>query len=111
MAADNVRKNMKFVCHCCKCCCNVLLAVSERGYPNHLVTSSFLAGIDAEKCVGCGKCAAACPINAIDMEAVPEPSAGKRRKALWTRQSAWGAASAPSNAPPLRAAWCGGSNG
>jgi Pyruvate/2-oxoacid:ferredoxin oxidoreductase delta subunit len=81
MAADNVRKNMKFVCHCCKCCCNVLLAVSERGYPNHLVTSSFLAGIDGEKCVGCGKCAEACPINAIAMETVPEPSSGKKRDA------------------------------
>jgi Pyruvate/2-oxoacid:ferredoxin oxidoreductase delta subunit len=81
MAADNVQKNMKFVCHCCKCCCNVLDAVSERGYPNNLVTSTFLAAIDEAKCVGCDKCAQACPINAISMREPAEPLPGKKKLA------------------------------
>jgi ferredoxin len=81
LAADNVQKNMKFVCHCCKCCCNVLLAVSKHGYPNSLVTSNYLAEIDAATCIGCGKCAAACPIEAISMVALEKPETRKKRDA------------------------------
>ena len=58
---------MKFVCHCCACCCNVLTAVSKYGYPHALVTSTYLAGIEEAACRGCGKCAKACPIDAIAM--------------------------------------------
>ena len=81
LAADNVRKNMKFVCHCCKCCCNVLLAVSERGYPNFMVTSTYLAGIDGALCTGCGKCVRACPINAITLQGAHDPASGGKRRA------------------------------
>lgn len=67
MTADNVRKNVKFVCHCCACCCNILRAINETGYANILVTSNFLADVSSDSCCGCGKCAKACPIKAISM--------------------------------------------
>ncbi len=73
MAADNVQKNMKFVCHCCGCCCNVLLAVSRYGYPNVVVTSNYVAEIEDDACIGCGKCARDCPIDAIAMTAAENP--------------------------------------
>ncbi|GLI39171.1 4Fe-4S binding protein [Geobacter hydrogenophilus] len=82
MAADNVQKNMKFVCHCCKCCCNVLRGISEHGYPNSLVTSNYLAEIDGTNCIGCGKCAKVCPIEAISMVELEAPEAGKKRRVL-----------------------------
>lgn len=65
--ADNVKNNITFICQCCRCCCNVLLGISKFGYPNAVVTSSFIANINENTCEGCGKCAQACPIEAIEM--------------------------------------------
>ncbi len=75
--ADNVRKNVTYICNCCGCCCNVLQGINTFGYENVVVTSSFIADFQADACVGCGKCAKACPINAIDMQ---PGSPGEKRK-------------------------------
>jgi len=80
LGVDNVRKNMKFVCHCCKCCCGPLLGISKYGYPNTIVTSSYIAEIVDDTCTGCGKCVAACPINAIAMIAANNPEGKRKRK-------------------------------
>jgi Pyruvate/2-oxoacid:ferredoxin oxidoreductase delta subunit len=81
LAADNVRKNMRFVCHCCKCCCGPMLAIREHGYPNALVTSNYIAGIQEDTCVGCGLCVKACPINAIAMVPLEKPESRKKQDA------------------------------
>ena len=66
--ADNVQKNITFMCHCCKCCCNLLSGINKFGYANAVVTSSFIAETADHLCKGCGKCTKACPTNAIKME-------------------------------------------
>ena len=65
MCADNIKKDISFICFCCGCCCNVLLGISKFGFPNAVVTSSFIAGVDREKCAECGTCIDTCPIKAI----------------------------------------------
>ena len=77
--ADNVRQGVQFICTCCKCCCNVLAGVRDFGYPNALVTSRFLASWKEGLCKGCGKCAEACPIDAIQM-VPPDPAEGRKGK-------------------------------
>ncbi len=71
--ADNVKRNVTFMCHCCGCCCNVLRGVTRHGYPNAVVTSSFIAASDREKCLGCGKCSKRCPVEAIPRVPDPDP--------------------------------------
>ena len=76
--ADNVRDKVTYICQCCGCCCNVLLGFNKFGYENVVVTSSFIAECDTDQCLGCKKCAKACPINAIEMQ--PVINAGKKKK-------------------------------
>ncbi|UCD93511.1 MAG: 4Fe-4S binding protein [Candidatus Zixiibacteriota bacterium] len=65
--ADNVQKNVSFICNCCGCCCNILLGISKYGYSNVVVTSNFIAEGNEDTCLDCGTCAESCPINAIEM--------------------------------------------
>jgi Pyruvate/2-oxoacid:ferredoxin oxidoreductase delta subunit len=71
-SADNVKEGISFICHCCSCCCNIMEGINRFGYPNTIVTSSFIAKNDSESCAECGDCAEACPVHAI--EAKPDES-------------------------------------
>ncbi len=79
--ADNVRRNVSFICHCCKDCCNVLRGISRYGFPNAVVTSSWMMEPDDARCTGCGACAKACPIDAIKTVPREEGAPSKKRVA------------------------------
>ncbi len=79
--ADNTKTKGIFVCHCCGCCCNILLGITKFGYPNAVVTSNYIAQIDEKLCNGCGKCAKVCQINAIKMAAIEKPETKKKEDA------------------------------
>jgi Pyruvate/2-oxoacid:ferredoxin oxidoreductase delta subunit len=77
--ADNVQNDITFICHCCKCCCNVLMGINRHGYENVVITSNSISSIDIEKCSGCEKCARACPIDAIEMVPIENPKTKKKK--------------------------------
>jgi len=80
MNADNVQKDVTFICHCCGCCCNALMAVSKLGFTRAVMTSSFIASSDDELCKGCDFCAKACPIGAVTMVPDENPRTKKKKK-------------------------------
>jgi Fe-S-cluster-containing hydrogenase component 2 len=62
---DNVRRKVSFICNCCGCCCEMMKAAKRLDISGAIVTSNWIARLDASKCTGCGKCAAACPMDAL----------------------------------------------
>ena len=63
---ENVRNNVSFICNCCGCCCEAMLAAKKFGMLHPVQTTSYIPKIDKEKCTGCGKCVESCPIEAIE---------------------------------------------
>ena len=64
---DNVQRKVGYICNCCSCCCEMLRAVRTHNLSHAVVTSNWVAQIDAARCQGCGKCAKACPVDALEM--------------------------------------------
>jgi len=86
--AGNVQNNLAFVCHCWKCCCNPLRGIRVYGYPHCLVTSCFIAKIDASVCVDCGQCVQACPIESIETVPVAKGE-GQAKQLTQVDMSIW----------------------
>jgi ferredoxin len=64
---ENVRERVNFICNCCGCCCEAMIAARKFGMLNPVHTSNFLPVVDESSCSGCGKCVAACPVQAMSL--------------------------------------------
>ena len=62
---ENVRSGVSFICNCCGCCCEALLAARKFGNMHPVATTNFIPNINYHSCISCGKCIKACPIDAI----------------------------------------------
>jgi len=78
--ADNVRRQVNFICHCCGCCCEAMIATRRLAIPNAMYTTNFIQRTNAASCNGCGRCVAICPVEAIAL-APDAPGCGAGDKA------------------------------
>ena len=84
---DNVRHKVTYICNCCGCCCEMMQGIRKFEIRGAIVTSNWVVAIDPARCKGCGQCAKACPISAIDLvvmdrEGTPDKNHTPKKRAV-----------------------------
>jgi NAD-dependent dihydropyrimidine dehydrogenase PreA subunit len=74
---ENVQKNVSFICNCCPCCCEALLAAQRFGHEHPVHTSNFIAQVE-DNCSGCGRCLATCPVKVISLQTEHADGSGRK---------------------------------
>jgi len=78
---DNVRRDVNFICNCCGCCCEAMIAARRFGHLHPVHTTNFLAEVETASCTGCGKCVSACPVAAMGLVSAVDPCQPHRKVA------------------------------
>lgn len=78
---ENVQRDVAFICNCCGCCCEAMIAQRRFGAMNPVHTTRFLPHVDAATCSGCAKCVDACPVEAMTLVSANDPARPRRRRA------------------------------
>jgi Na+-translocating ferredoxin:NAD+ oxidoreductase RNF subunit RnfB len=78
---ENVREEVSFICNCCGCCCEAMIAARRFGLLHPVHTTNFLPVLHREACNGCGKCVEACPVAAMALVSANDPRHPKRKVA------------------------------
>lgn len=78
---ENVREKVNFICNCCGCCCEALIAARRFGFLHPVHTTNYIPIINDENCNGCGKCVSLCPVEAMTLVSSNDPVNPMSKKA------------------------------
>jgi ferredoxin len=76
---ENVQKKVSFICNCCGCCCEAMIAARRFAIMNPVHTTNFLPLADESNCNGCGKCVNVCPVEAMTLVSANNPDKPKMK--------------------------------
>jgi len=79
---ENVQQGVNFICNCCGCCCEAMIAARRFGLLDPVHTTNFLPHVETSLCNGCGKCVSRCPVEAMTLVSANDPSKPMRKKAV-----------------------------
>jgi len=75
---ENVRERVNFICNCCGCCCEALIAARRFAAAHPVHTTAFLPAVEAASCDGCERCVRACPVEAMAAVSANDPRRPRR---------------------------------
>jgi NAD-dependent dihydropyrimidine dehydrogenase PreA subunit len=78
---ENARRHVSFICNCCGCCCEALVAARRIGFLHPVHTTNFIIEVDRSTCTGCAKCVDACPVEALSVVSANDPKRPRKRTA------------------------------
>ncbi len=78
---ENVQRSVNFICNCCGCCCEAMIAARKYGILQPVHTTNYLAAVEQERCTGCARCVAVCPVQAVALVTANDPKRPKRKTA------------------------------
>lgn len=78
---SNVCEKVNFICNCCSCCCEAMIAARRFGLLHPVHTTNFLPVIQEGDCTGCGQCVTVCPVEAMSLVSANDPNKPKKKKA------------------------------
>jgi ferredoxin len=78
---ENVQRDVAFICNCCGCCCEAMIAQRRFGALDPVHTTNYLPHVDAAACNGCGKCVDTCPVEAMSLVSANDPAKPRKRRA------------------------------
>ena len=78
---ENVRQGVNFICNCCGCCCEAMIAARRFAVNHPIHTTNFLPRVDETTCNGCGGCVTLCPVEAMTLEPANDARHPKRKVA------------------------------
>jgi Pyruvate/2-oxoacid:ferredoxin oxidoreductase delta subunit len=75
---ENVREGVNFICNCCGCCCEAMIAARRFAAAHPIHTTHFLPVVAESSCNGCEKCVRACPVEALSAVSANDPRHPRR---------------------------------
>jgi ferredoxin len=75
---ENVRESVNFICNCCGCCCEAMIAARRFAVMHPIHTTPFLPAVDEAACNGCARCVRTCPVEAMSTVSANDPRQPKR---------------------------------